>query len=300
MSSPLIVGLGEVLWDVFADGPRFGGAPANFACSAAELAGRSAHVCIVSAVGDDELGRQAVLSLREHAVDTAHLQTAPRPTGRVMVQLDDQGRASYVFDSDTAWDNLQWSPVLESLAKRTTAVCFGTLGQRSALSRETIRQFVRATPPECLRVLDINLRPPYWTTDIVLESLPLANVLKLNDGELLVLGKRLGLSGSHRIQLQQLMKQFSMKLVALTRGSLGSLLLRAEGGSSDHSGHPTGIADTVGAGDAFTAALVLGLLQGQPLGEINARANRVAAWVCSQPGATPRFPEELKQAGGTT
>lgn len=295
MSPPLIVGLGEVLWDVFADGPRFGGAPANFACSAAELAGPAAQVAIVSAVGGDELGSQAAQSLREHGVDTTHLQTARQPTGRVMVQLDEQARASYVFDTDTAWDNLQWSPELEELAKRTTAVCSGTLGQRSAVSRETICQFVRATPADCLRVLDINLRPPYWTTEVVLDSLPLANVLKLNDGELLTISKPLGLSGTQRDQLQQLVERFSLKLVALTRGSLGALLVNDEGESSDHPGQPTGIADTVGAGDAFTAALVLGLLHGRPLNEINAHANRVAAWVCSQPGATPRFPEALKR-----
>jgi fructokinase len=291
---PTVVGLGEVLWDVFPDGPRFGGAPANFACSIAELAGNTVNSCMVSAVGRDGLGERAVDSLRSHGVDTACVATADRPTGQVFVHLDSAGHASYEFAMNTAWDNLDWSPELEQLAARTDAVCFGTLGQRGETSRETIRRFVRTTPPNALRILDVNLRPPFWTSDVIQESLPLANIVKLNDAELPVLAKILGLHGSDQTQLQLLIEHFSLHLAALTRGKDGALLVNNSGESSDLLGQPTTVVDTVGAGDSFTATLVVGLLRGLPLGTINAWAGRVASYVCSQPGATPHFPSALR------
>ncbi|MBS0260748.1 MAG: carbohydrate kinase [Planctomycetes bacterium] len=290
-----IVGLGEVLWDVFPDGPRFGGAPANFACSVAELAGDTVQACMASAVGTDDLGRQARQALQDHGVDTQAVASLPQPTGTVLVSLDGAGHASYEFASDTAWDNLAWSPALHSLASQTDAVCFGTLGQRSALSRETIRSFVRTVPATAVRVLDINLRPPYWTNAVIEESLPLANIVKLNDTELPVLAQMLGLHGSDREQLGQLVARYSLRLAALTRGAAGSLLVCNSTEFSDLPGRPTKVVDTVGAGDSFTATLVVGLLRGLPLGTINEWAGRVAAFVCSQAGATPHFPGELRQ-----
>ncbi len=295
MQRPCIVGLGEVLWDVFPDGPRFGGAPANFACSVAELAGDRAEVVMVSSVGTDELGHRALQELRGHGVETRCVSQVDRPTGRVDVRLDAGGSASYVFAADTAWDNLSWSPELDELAARADAVCFGTLGQRSDSSRDVILRFLRSTRPDCLRVFDINLRPPYWTEDVVLQSLELASVLKLNDAELPVLAEMLGLQGSEHEQLSQLMGRRQLDVVALTRGAKGSMLLSRAGGSSDVPGNATDVADTVGAGDAFTAALVLGLFDGLPLGEMNDWANRVAAYVCSQSGATPQFPDSLRR-----
>lgn len=290
-----IVGLGEVLWDVFPDGPRFGGAPANFACLASQLATGDAEVHVVSSVGRDELGPPAIVSLKEHGVRTAFVAVNERQTSRVDVTLDAAGVASYVFAEKVAWDDLEWSPALGELAAQTQAVCFGTLAQRTELSSATIQRFVNATPRDALRVFDINLRTPYWSEKVIRESLELANVLKLNDTELLILSAMMSLTGSPAEQLAQLNNRFSLQLTALTRGAEGSLLVAASGEVSEQPAEPTQIADTVGAGDAFTAAMVIGLIRQMPLAEIHHWASRVAAFVCSQPGATPKLPQELRE-----
>jgi fructokinase len=290
----IVIGLGEVLWDVFPDGPRFGGAPANFACSAAELAGGNLDVFMVGAVGPDELGRKATWSLREHGVDTRHVATVAEPTGQVLVKFDAAGHPSYDIATDTAWDNIRWSDDLQKLATRADAVCFGTLAQRSARSCETIQEFVRATRPECLRVLDINLRPPFWNETAVVESLQLTNTLKMNDEELPALADILGWKGANEDLLQQCMTKFSLDLVALTRGAAGALLVTKSGERSDLPGQATSVVDTVGAGDAYTAALVVGRLNNLPLNTLNAWATKVASFVCSQPGGTPKFPPHLR------
>ncbi|MDB5298091.1 MAG: iolC 2 [Phycisphaerales bacterium] len=295
---PAVVGLGEVLWDVFPDGPRFGGAPANFACGVAALSGGRIDACMVSAVGRDvpvDLGRRAVDHLRGRGVDTACVATVDRPTGQVLVELDAAGQASYRFVDDAAWDNLAWSDALAALAGRSAAVCFGTLGQRKPASRATIRRFVAAVPAGCLRVLDVNLRPPFWDAAVVLESLALADVLKLNHEELPVVAGLLGWRGTDADLLARLVETYKLRLVALTRGADGAVLLDAAGNRSDLPASPTTVRDTVGAGDAFTAALVVGLLDGLPLPAINAWAGRVAAYVTSQSGGTPDLPDELRR-----
>lgn len=290
--SPVIVAVGEILWDLFPDGPRFGGAPANFACHAAGL---GARVAMVSAVGDDDLGRAALNELTRRSIDvTAVAVHAERGTGTVQVTLDAVGKASFEFQPEIAWDDLHWSPMLEKLAGQAQAVCFGTLAQRSAVSRATIQRFVAATSQQSLRVFDINLRPPFYSDDVIHESLNLANVLKLNDDELPVLAGLAGLAGSDREIMVSLCERFGLDLVALTRGNQGALLVRRTEEMNDHPGVPTTVKDTVGAGDAFTAVLALGLLQRLPLSAINDLANRVAAWVCSQPGATPLLPDDLR------
>lgn len=286
-AKPVIVGLGEVLWDVFPDGPRFGGAPANYACHAANLGASSR---MVSAVGRDELGDRALQAFSDHAVGTSAVQRNGYPTGAVYVQLDAEGRASYEFLDNTAWDHLEWSPELEELAPRTDAVCFGTLGQRSHESRQPIRRFVTSTPVSCLRIFDVNLRPPFYADNTILESLKIANILKLNDDELPIVAELCGLSGSDGEIMQSLGQRFDLRLVALTRGAQGALLMRGDE-VSEHPGVATSVIDTVGAGDAFTAALTLGLLAELELEVINDRASRVAAFVCSQAGATPRLPD---------
>ncbi len=292
-----IVGLGEVLWDVFPDGPRFGGAPANFACSAAGLAGSVARCYMVSAVGRDELGRQALTKLGELGVKTDGVAQLERPTGTVTVQLDDAGHASYEFAADTAWDNLGWSNQLHDLAKQTTAVCFGTLGQRSEASAQVIRKFVRSTSDRCLKIFDVNLRTPFWTDDVIRESLPLCNALKCNDEELPVLARLFEVPGSDERVLSQLVEKFGLQFAALTRGAAGSLLVSGTLGTSDLDGVETAVVDTVGAGDSFTAALALGLLHDLPLKLTHAWATQVAAFVCSQAGATPSIPEDLRIPG---
>lgn len=288
-----IVGLGEVLWDVFPDGPRFGGAPANFACSAAGIGGDRVSVSVISSVGRDELGQQAIKELEIRRVHTTHVLQQDKVTGQVIVTLNTKGSASYRFLDDTAWDNIEWTESLSEAARATDAVCFGTLGQRAPVSRDTIRQFVSKTPTDCLRVLDINLRPPYWTPAVILESLPLANVVKLNSDELPVVAELLKLDGGELDVLRKLQRQFQLKLVALTRGDRGSVLLDEQGHVSDLPGMPVKVADTVGAGDAFTAAVTIGLLQRRSLNETHCWADSVAAFVCTQPGATPVFPASL-------
>ncbi len=282
---PVVVGLGEVLWDVFPDGPRFGGAPANFACSAAGLARGRFDIAMVSAVGTDVLGHLAIASLVEHQVNVAAVSQIHTPTGQVHVQLDEQGHATYEFAADVAWDRLEWSNELEQLAHRTDAVCFGTLGQRSEVSLATIRRFVAATRPTALRILDVNLRPPFVSDAIILDSLRLANILKLNDEELSVLARLFGLTGSPAEMLRRLADKFAFQVVALTRGVNGAILIQGEE-ISEHPGVAAHVVDTVGAGDAFTAALALGLLDGRDLETINQTACEVAAFVCSQSGAT--------------
>ncbi len=263
----------------------------------AELAGDRVDTHLASAVGRDELGREAIESLRSHGVDTQAVAQTAAPTGQVLVTLDAAGHASYEFAADMAWDHLEWSDALAQLAARADAICFGTLAQRSETSQQTILRMVGQTQPDCLRMLDVNLRPPFWTADVVRRSLPLANVLKLNDGELPIVADVLGLRGTPDELLGQLLQKFSLKLVALTRGEAGAVLMSASGERSDFAGVPTRVVDTVGAGDSFTAALVIGLLDGLALSTINAWGNRVAAFVTSQPGATPHFPDALRRPG---
>ena len=293
-SAPTIVGLGEVLWDLFPDGPRFGGAPANFACMAAELAGESARVHMVSAVGNDNLGRRALGELRAHGVNASTLPAIDLPTGRVNVRLDIAGHAEYEISTNVAWDAITWSEEQGRLARTADAVCYGSLAQRADASRQTIQAFVDATPPQSLRVFDVNLRAPFWTPDILLQSLERATVVKLNEHELPALAELLSLGGTVEEQLHAIRKRYRLHIVALTRGDRGSILAD-ERGVSVEPAIPVTVADTVGAGDAFTAALTVGLLASRPLDEVHRLAAEVAAFVCEQPGATPRLPPEIHQ-----
>ncbi|MEZ5941018.1 MAG: carbohydrate kinase [Planctomycetaceae bacterium] len=295
-SRPTVLGLGEILWDVFPDGPRFGGAPANFACSVAGLAGNAVRAGMVSAVGQDDLGTKALEALEQHGVSTEAVARSPQQTGQVLVSLDAAGHASYEFASDVAWDHLEWSGDIEAIVANADAVCFGTLGQRTPESRTTIQRCLRSVPEACLKIFDINLRPPFWSEDILRESLPLSNVLKLNDEELPILADIHGFTGTAEEQLGLLVERYSLKVAALTQGSKGALIIDSEGNISQQPAPSAIVRDTVGAGDSFTATLALGLLYGMPLNEINQWAIRVAAFVCSQPGATPTIPEELRLA----
>jgi fructokinase len=291
-----IVALGEILWDVFPDGAHFGGAPANFACSAAELGGAAADVFIVGSVGQDDYGARALELLHGHGVNTNFVSKTEQPTGQVLVTLDAAGSPSFEIATNTAWDNTAWTNNLASLASRADAVCFGTLGQRSEVSRHTIQQFVKSTRPECLRILDINLRPPFWNEEIIRKSLTLASVLKLNDAELETLSEVFGWSGSEADVLKRIFETHSLESAALTRGAEGASLIRANGERSDLPAPRVTVADTVGAGDAYTAAFCIGLLSGTPLEAINRWATQVAAYVCSQPGAAPHLPDNLRSA----
>jgi fructokinase len=286
-----IVALGEVLWDVFPDGPRFGGAPANVACHAAAL---GADAWMVSQVGKDELGNKAIHALQDRGVHADCVSRArDYPTGTVQVALDESGKPQFTISEGSAWDFLSWSDSLSQLAGQCNAVVFGTLGQRSAASRDVIQQFVAETPADTLRVLDINLRPPFFNDAVINQSLQAASILKLSDDELDTVAASCGVAGGEEEVIAALMKRSQLRLIALTRGSRGATLISPTE-RSDAEGVPVQVQDTVGAGDAFTAALILGLLRGRPLDDINQHASRVAAYVCSQSGAAPPLPDELR------
>lgn len=288
----VIVGIGEILWDLFPDEARFGGAPANFACHAAALGG---DAYVVSRVGSDKLGLRALQELQQRGVKTDFIATdRTRATGTVDVTFDATGVASYRFASDVAWDALVWSDGLQSLAARADAVCFGTLGQRNRQSRNMIRRFVAATSESCLRIFDANLRPPFFDQEVIAESLKLANVLKVNDEELPVIADIAGVDGSAGEAVRELARRCALRCVAVTRGARGAMLLL-----DDHifesAGQKVTVVDTVGAGDAFTAALASGLLRNEQPEELLHCAVEVATFVCTQPGATPSLPKQLCQ-----
>jgi fructokinase len=289
---PVVVGLGEVLWDVFPDRTCFGGAPANFVSSVAALTEAAVPV-MVSGVGNDKLGADAIAEFRNRGVNTDHIAKVDRPTGTVDVQIDRQGKASYVFADNCAWDAFEWSEQLQSLASRTAAVCFGTLGQRKPTARRTIHQFVEHVPETSMRLLDINLRPPFYSEDIVLDSLRLANALKMNDEEAPLLAELSSIEAEGADLLPKLAKRWNLNTVAMTAGEDGALLWH-QGQLVQSAGVKTIIVDTVGAGDSFTAAMTVGLLQGRDLQQVSDHACQVAAYVCSTPGATPAMPERLR------
>jgi fructokinase len=289
----VIAGIGEILWDVFPDAARLGGAPANFACHAAALGDES---WIVSAVGTDDLGERAVELLQAQRVCCDVVQRDPHPTGRVDVTLDASRQASYVFAPDCAWDHLTWSDEMQQLAARCDAVCFGSLGQRSPESRATIRRFVQATRPTALRIFDVNLRQQFYDRETITASLELASAMKVNEEELPTVAKLCGIvPREYRQTLESFAVAYDLRLVALTLGPAGALLV-AGGEYASASPPSVSVVDTVGAGDAFTATLVHDFLRGAPLERINAHANAVASFVCSQPGATATIPAELRTA----
>ncbi len=286
-----IVGIGELLWDLLPGGRQLGGAPANFSCHAAALGARA---FLISRVGDDEPGRDLIEGLERLGVRTECIEIDPvAPTGSVSVTLDDEGHPHYTIHEGVAWDFIGSEEDGRRAMAGADAVCFGTLAQRCKSSGDTLRSLLEVAPRDSLRVFDINLRQQFHTTEIIEHSLSLANVLKMNETELPRLAKTFLLSGTDREQIAELVRLFRLRSVAFTRGSRGSLLY-ADGRWSDHRGFPTSIVDTVGAGDAFTAALTLGLLAGWDLDVVHHRASEVASYVCSQAGATPILPESLR------
>jgi fructokinase len=296
----LILGIGELLWDMLPQADRLGGAPANFAVMAGRLGNRAA---ILSRIGRDDLGRQAVELLEPMEADASSLQIDPaHPTGRVTVELE-RGQPRYTIHSPAAWDFMELSNEWLQLAERADAICFGSLAQRSVVSRQTIQTLAAQTSAECVRVFDVNLREPFYTGEAIQESLELATVLKMNDGELDPVFELLGLpipSGRERERLhhgaKRLLVEFpALKLVAVTRGAHGSLLVSREGWD-EHPGYPVKVADTVGSGDAFTAALTHYLLRGADLPRLNEAGNRWGSWTASQQGAMPELSADV-QAG---
>jgi fructokinase len=288
-----IVGIGEVLWDLLLTGPQLGGAPANFAYHAHAL-GAEAHV--IMRVGSDDQGREILRRFRDMGLQHGAVQIDERaPTGTATVALSGNGLAHFTIGDNVAWDYLVADEKAITLASSAAAICFGSLAQRSESSRSTIQKLVASSPAQALRVFDVNLRQRFYTREVIEQSLQLANVLKLNDDELPTLAAMFNLTGSTENQMESLARTFGLKVVALTRGANGSLLYQdlEDTRWSDCVSVPVKVVDTVGAGDSFTAALVLGLLTKMDLDEINAVANAVARYVCSQAGATPELPLEF-------
>jgi fructokinase len=290
----LILGIGELLWDVLPEGPRLGGAPANFAVMAGRLGN---HAAILSRIGRDDLGREAVALLDPLPADTSFLQVDPvHETGRVTVAFED-GQPHYTIHQPAAWDSMELTDEWVQLAERADAICFGSLAQRCLESRHTIAQ----TAAACVKVFDVNLRVPFFSSEVIQESLELASVMKMNDTEVpLVLGL-LGLpveqddvQDTLRLGAERLLAEFPMlQMIAVTRGGNGSLLVTREEWH-DHPGIPVKVADTIGAGDAFTAAMTHYLLRGADLETLNKAGNRWGGWVASQSGAMPDLPDEVR------
>jgi fructokinase len=287
-----VIAVGEILWDLLPTGRELGGAPANFIQHARSL---GADAALVSRVGADELGREAVARLRARGVATDLVQTdREAPTGTVSVEIGPDHQPRFTIHESVAWDRLAVEDAALEALRSADAVCFGSLAQRTAGGGEAVRRLVATSLPGALRIFDVNFRPPFVRQEVVEASLGLANVLKLNDQELPVLATMLGLAGDEDEQLQALLTRHALRLVALTRGGQGSLLVSAAG-RSERPAVAVEVADTVGAGDAFTAALALGLLRGWALDETNRLAAEVAAFVCSRPGGAPELPPELRR-----
>jgi fructokinase len=284
-----IIGIGEVLWDLLPSGPRLDGAPANFAFHARQL---GAEVQVITRVGDDEYGHQMLRRFGGMGIDIATVQVDRQlPTGTASVILGPDGTPRFTIRDHVAWDSLALASEALEAVQSTSA----TLAQRTSAASAVIQQLVAATPAASLRVFDVNLRRGFHSLEILERSLTAANVLKLSDSELAVLSPILELTGNVSQRIEQLAERFDLLLVAFTRGERGSLLYQ-RGDWSDRPGQKLEIVDTIGAGDAFTAALVMGLLNQFSLEDIHQIAAEVATFVCSQPGATPILSADLRTA----
>jgi fructokinase len=287
-----VIGLGEVLWDLLPSGPQLGGAPANFAYHAHALGARAQ---VITCVGHDQLGREILSRLEEMglAVPTVQMDESA-PTGTVTVALTGNGIPEFTIHEAVAWDRIAATPNALAAVREADAICFGSLAQRGEVSRHAIQRLVAAAPAAAWRIFDINLRQHFYNREIIEQSLKLANVLKLNDGELPIVAGLFGIEGSDRHVIESLAKRFSLKVVALTRGPDGSLLHQG-GRWSEQAASKVAVKDTVGAGDSFTAAMCLGLLGGMDLEAIHSAASTLAAHVCGCAGATPPVPDDLRR-----
>lgn len=287
----IVVGMGEALWDVLPEGKKIGGAPANFAYHVGQFGLDS---CVVSAVGDDAPGNEILENLTSKGLK--HLiEKVPYPTGTVQVEIDPAGIPQYDIKQNVAWDNIPYTPELEELARHTKAVCFGSLAQRNVVSRGTIGRFLDVMPrnEESLVVFDVNLRQGFYSKDILCESMRRCNILKINDEELVTVSRLFGYPG---IDLQDkcwiMLGKYNLKMLILTCGVNGSYVF-TPGNVSFLPTPEVEVADTVGAGDSFTAAFIASILKGQSVEEAHRRAVETSAFVCTQQGAMPVLPQKL-------
>ncbi|HWB53206.1 MAG TPA: PfkB family carbohydrate kinase [Tepidisphaeraceae bacterium] len=282
-----MVGLGEVLWDIFPSGRLLGGAPANFTYMANVLGNCG---IVASRVGNDALGNEACVAMSSLGLDDSYVQRDPEhETGTAGVVIDSDGQPTFSIKESVAWDFLEWTQKWIELSRRADVVCFGSLAQRSSVSAATIEQFVRNTRPSTLRICDVNLRRPFYGREALRNSFRHAHIAKLNDQELLEVASLFGFGlGDEEVQARRLMDCFGLRLVCVTRGANGSLLVSQEQ-TVVHRGLRVKVTDAVGAGDAFTACLAHYYVRGKSLEEISESANRLASWIATQEGAMPRI-----------
>ncbi|MBR0245942.1 MAG: carbohydrate kinase [Bacteroidales bacterium] len=285
-----VIGIGEALWDMLPEGKKLGGAPANFAYHASQF---GLEGLAVSAIGHDPLGEELVGQLEEHALPY-HLARVDYPTGTVQVTLDSRGVPQYEIKTGVAWDNIPYTKELADLAANCQAVCFGSLAQRSPVSRESIGLFLDAVPEDCLKVFDINLRQDFYNKEVLESSFRRCDILKINDEELVVMARLFNLPGlALEEKCRYLIKEYDLKMLILTCGVNGSYVFY-DGGMSFLETPKVQVADTVGAGDSFTGAFVGSLLTGKSVTEAHETAVKVSAFVCTQSGAMPTIPDNLK------
>ncbi len=286
----LVIGIGEALWDMLPEGKKLGGAPANFAFHAGQFGLES---MAVSAIGLDPLGEEIAKELEEHGLPF-HLDRIDYPTGTVQVTLDSNGIPRYEIKEDVAWDNIPYTKELADLAGRAQAVCFGSLAQRNPVSRETIGWFLDAVPEDCLKVFDINLRQSFYSKEIIEDSLRRCDILKINDEELEIVKEMFGLEDLPTEGLcRSIIDEYGLKVLILTCGVNGSHVFSGDVSSFIET-PKVNVADTVGAGDSFTGAFVASILKGKTVREAHEAAVKVSAFVCTQSGAMPVIPEDLK------
>ena len=286
-----VVGLGEVLWDVLPEGKKLGGAPANFAYHAGQFLGMD-NTIAVSALGEDKLADETIEALKEHGLNDL-LPRVPYPTGTVQVQLDEQGIPTYDIRENVAWDNIPFDDDIAEIARNCRAVCFGSLAQRNVVSRETIQKFLDATPDDCLKIFDINLRQQFYTQEILRESFQRCNILKINDEELVLIGRMFGYPGLDiENKCWLILGKYNLDMLVLTCGTNGSYVF-TPGHVSFQETPKVKVADTVGAGDSFPGSFVGSILNGKSVPEAHSTAVQVSAYVCTQNGAMPTYPNEL-------
>lgn len=284
-----VVGIGEVLWDVFPDKQKLGGAPANFAYHASQF-GFEGY--IVSAVGQDELGRNAMKALAGKQLKP-FIEIVDFPTGTVMVTLDEKGKPQYEICGNVAWDNIPMTREMEQLARTCKAVCFGSLAQRNSLSRATISRFLELVPEDSYKIFDINVRQYYYSKQIIHESLSKCNVFKVSDEEVPEVAKLYNLSNLSEEEIcRYLLKEYKLEIVVETKGEIGSYIFTTD--ETFYMDTPkVAVLDTVGAGDSFTGAFIASLLSGKTIREAHHKAVEIAAYVCTQQGAMPLIPSEM-------
>ena len=287
-----VVGLGEALWDVLPEGKKLGGAPANFAYHAGQFLGQD-NTIAVSALGEDKLAEETIESLKAHGL-TFLMPRVPYPTGTVQVSLDEQGIPSYDIKENVAWDNIPLDTEVQAIARQCRAVCFGSLAQRNVVSRETIQRFLDLTPDDCMKIFDINLRQNFYSKEVIQESLRRCNVLKINDEELVIIGRMFGYPGLDiENKCWLILGKYNLDMLVLTCGTNGSYVF-TPGQMSFQETPKVEVADTVGAGDSFTGSFCAAILSGMPVTEAHRRAVEVSAYVCTQNGAMPELPARLK------